>query len=218
MVAAAVMIFSGAFLAWYLRPTGAEVMGRAPVPTASQDNIALEVGAVRFVVPANYLAFARGRQGGAQTDVDMHALLPEFTPFTPGLESEFRSNAPDARVISIQIRPQGLLTEAMRLQRIYLDAVTDKAGAPGPAGLTQFGFRPATGYENDELFVGTLGSTQAVFRCGKITATDESPSCLRETEMQGNLALSYRFKRAHLEDWRQIGEGVETLIGRFRQP
>jgi hypothetical protein len=30
------------------------------------------------------------------------------------------------------------------------------------------------------------------------------------------VALSYRFKRAHLADWRAIVQGIDTLIQSFR--
>jgi hypothetical protein len=40
---------------------------------------------------------------------------------------------------------------------------------------------------------------------------------LRETPLTQGVALSYRFKRAHLAQWREIGAGADALVRSFLQ-
>jgi hypothetical protein len=39
---------------------------------------------------------------------------------------------------------------------------------------------------------------------------------MRDTPIAHNVALSYRFKRAHLAQWREIGKVVGGLIAGFK--
>ncbi len=44
-----------------------------------------------------------------------------------------------------------------------------------------------------------------------------SPNCLAiDRPIAQGVNLSYRFKRAHLASWREIGDGVNRLISGFR--
>jgi len=44
------------------------------------------------------------------------------------------------------------------------------------------------------------------------------PNCLAAAPPPaGNLSFSWRFKRAHLSEWRQIAGGVNRLMARFKR-
>ncbi len=76
--------------------------------------------------------------------------------------------------------------------------VTKAQGQPGPFGLTQYTFREDSGYRREDLFVGTIGKDPVVLRCVRFSPEVPSPSCLRDMPIAHAVALSYRFKRAHL--------------------
>jgi hypothetical protein len=117
------------------------------------------------------------------------------------------------------IREEDLdLSEADRLQRIYLSYVADPAGKPGPFGLTEYAFRDDSGYRGEDLFVGQGTTGPVVLLCVRFSQQVPSPSCLRDVRLKRGVALSYRFKRAHLANWHEIADGIGELVQSFRRP
>src|SRR5581483_6444137 len=109
------------------------------------------------------------------------------------------------------------LPESERFKRIYLNYVVDTQGAPGPFGLTQYAFREDSGYRGEDLFIGTDAKGMVVMHCARLSQTVPSPNCLRDVPVSSTVALSYRFKRSHLAQWREIDDGIMGLIRRFHR-
>lgn len=209
---------SGAVLYYYLGPRPSGSVRDAPSPTADTTPVRLTVNGAQFTIPANHIVYRAGQRGGEQTDVALFALLPDFRGYSQKDAQLFASNAPDSPALFLLIRADRLnLTEEERLRRIYLGYVDSPAGAPGPYGLMQYHFRGDSGYRGEDLFVGETARGPAVFRCGRFSAEWPSPSCLRETPLLPGVALSYRFKRAHLAQWRAIDAGADAMIRAFAQ-
>jgi hypothetical protein len=51
--------------------------------------------------------------------------------------------------------------------------------------------------------------------CAKIAPEAVSPSCMRDVPIGDGLSLSYRFTRAHLNDWRKIDTGIRMRLAEF---
>jgi hypothetical protein len=132
--------------------------------------------------------------------------------------STFAGNPADSPVVYMLIREERVnLTESDKLSRIYLAYVTDAKGRAGPFGLTQYTFRENTGYRNEDLFVGQSPTGPVVLRCVRFSPEVPSPSCLRDLPIAPNVAMSYRFKRAHLAQWSEIGRGILNLVMTFKK-
>lgn len=210
---------SAVFLLLYLAPLAPNLFEKQVAPTSRSDVIALSVGGKPFFIPANYLLYAATRQGGERKEIAMAALLPGFTGWSNWDADAFTSNAADSRVIYLALRQDRLgLSEADKLKRVYLDYTTDRSGQAGAFGLTHFGFRDDTGYRSEDLFVGDSPNGPIVMRCVRPSHEVPSPSCLRELLVGRGVSLSYRFKRAHLEEWRNIAAKVDSLIAGFAKP
>jgi hypothetical protein len=208
---------SALILLYYLAPTAPNFLDEQMSPTSRTDVVALRVHGLKLWIPANYLQYESSRQGGARKDVSMFALLPDAAGWSNWLASAFSDNTADSGVVYLLIRDERLnLTEADRLSRIYLAYVTDPKGKLGPFGLTQFTFRDDTGYRNEDLFVGSTPTGPVLLRCARFSPTVPSPGCMRDTPIAHNVALSYRFKRAHLAQWREIGKVIGGLVAGFK--
>jgi hypothetical protein len=215
-VFAVTAILSAAILLYYLAPTPASFIEDRPAPTSSTDPIILSVGVMRLTIPANYILYKSARRDGPQTDVALIAAFPDFRGYTDWQSQLFVGNAADSPVIYMLIREEPLnLTEAEKLQRIYMNFVTDPAGRRGPFDLTQYTFRSDSGYRGEDLFVGETPAGPVVLQCVRFSQQVPSPSCLRDMRLKRGVALSYRFKRAHLADWREIASGIGALIQSF---
>jgi len=212
----ATLSLSAAFLVLYLAPSGPDLFGKQLSPTSRSDIISLSVGGRPFRIPANYLPYAASRQGGTQKEIDLFALLPGLTGWSNWEADAFASNAPDSKVLYLTLHQDRVgLNEAGKLSRVYLDYVQERQGRPGPFGLRQYRFREDTGYRNEDLFVGNSEKGPVVMRCVQVSREVPSPSCLRETLIARGVALSYRFKREHLSQWREIAAKVDTLMTGF---
>ena len=79
-------VLSALLLLFYLAPAPTNFLEEQVSPTARADLIALRVHGLKLWIPANYLQFDSARQGGAQKDVALFALLPGSDiglPMTP---------------------------------------------------------------------------------------------------------------------------------------
>ncbi len=210
-------VLSALVLLYYLAPSAPNFLEEQVSPTSRSDLVPLKVHDLHLWVPANYLQYESARQGGTRKDLALFAILPDMAGWSNWESSAFAGNTPDSPVVFMLIREEGLnLTEADRLNRIYMAYVTNPRGAPGPFGLTQYTFREDSGYRREDLFVGQTANGPVVLRCVRFSQDVPSPSCLRDLPIAHSVAMSYRFKREHLGRWREIGEGIEKMLVTFK--
>ena len=208
---------SAMFLLFYLVPNPTTFIEEHSALTTQTGPVNFTVGDVAFTVPSNYFMYRSAREGGTRKDVSLVTLLPDFRGYTSDEAQTFNDQSADSPVIYILLRSEPLnLPEKERLKRIYMAYVANPAGEPGPFGLTQYTFRGDSGYRGEDLFVGQTASGLAVIRCGRFSPELPSPSCLRDRRLTKGVAVTYRFKRANLGQWREIAAGIDRLIEGFR--
>jgi hypothetical protein len=172
----------------------------------------------RFRIPANYVLLSSARRGGVLDTLTMAARLPNFQGYSLDAANDFSANAADSPVVALTLKSTRIpAPEQDRLDRIYLMQVVDSGGEIGPFGLRHYVFRAESGYHAEELFVGTVDSATVVLLCDRPSEDTPSPNCLRDLPFGDGLALSYRFKRAHLAQWRALDSGVRNLIAGFAE-
>ncbi|MGB3810134.1 MAG: hypothetical protein WA943_08545 [Parvibaculum sp.] len=220
LVVLAVTTFSGFFLYHYFGPTPGELLGHAPRASAERRKVEAVVGGTRFLIPENYTRYPSQRSGGAQPEIAMHALLPDFAPFSPERQAEFTDNSPDAEVIYFQLhQATSILPAERRLREIYSKFFVSSKPEKGPTGLEKFSFRANSGYKDQDLLVGTDTDGRLVLLlCQHTTKIVESPNCTRTLLLTQNLALTYRYKRAHLVEWQRIDELMIRIVTSFEAP
>jgi hypothetical protein len=208
-------VLSAGLLLFYLAPRGDGLFNEQASPTSRGDPVALTIGGRAFRIPANYLIYDSARTGGTRSEIAMFALLPDLTGWSNWAAEAFTSNAEDSDVVYLTLKAKTSLSEADKLKRVWPDYLADRRGSDGPYGLRRYTFRKDTGYRSEELFVGQTATGPVVLRCVMLSPEVPSPSCLRETLLAPGLTLSIRFKRAHLDTWRDIAASVDKLIAAF---
>lgn len=210
-----ILLLSGLFLGWYLRPGP-----KAPAaPTGRSTMVQVSVRGTAFTIPANYMESSAARAGGELDSLVLSVLFPSWRGYSDGDARLFTGNAPDSPVIRLSLRgdPNNLDEEA-RLQRIYMPYIANRKGAAGPFGLTQYRFARDSGYERNDLFAGQGGKGLVLLLCERVSAELPSPNCLAiDRPLATNLSFSYRFKRAYLARWQELSAGVDVLITKFRK-
>ena len=211
----AILLLSGLFLGWYLRP-GPKL---AAAPTDRSTLVQVTVRGTPFAIPANYIESSAARAGGEMDSLALAVLFPSWRGYSEGQARLFIGNAPDSPVIRLSLRGSpNYLDERARLDRIYMPYIRDPKGSVGPFGLTQYAFASNTGYERDDLFAGQNDKGLVLLLCERASAELPSPNCLAiDRPLARNLSFSYRFKRAYLARWREMSAGVDGLIMKFRK-
>jgi len=209
-------ILSGLILVVYLAPPPRALFNEQVRFTPQTDIVKLKVHGHHFNIPANYLKYGSDREGGERKQIKLIAVLPDMAGYATWEDSAFRSNAPDAPAVELLIHDDPLkLTEVAWLNRIYMPYIADRRGVKGSFGLTRFDFRKDSGYRDEELFVGESNHRLIVLQCLRASAQVPSPSCHTDLPIAHGVALSLRFKRAHLSQWQEIAESADRLIKSF---
>ena len=211
----AILLLSGLFLGWYLRP-GPRL---AVAPTDQSTLVQVTVRGTAFAIPANYIQSSAARAGGEMDSLALAVLFPSWRGYSQDQARLFTGNAPDSPVIRLSLRGDAnYLDQRARLDRIYMPYIHDPKGSAGPFGLTQYAFASNTGYERDDLFAGENDKGLVLLLCERASAELPSPNCLAiDRLLAKNLSFSYRFKRAYLARWREMSAGVDMLIVKFRK-
>jgi len=220
LVALAVTAFSGLFLYYYFGPTPEEILGHTPRASAASRQIEVIVGGSRFLIPENFTRYPAQRHGGTEPEIAMHALLPDFAPWSPDLQSDFTDNSPDANVIFFSLaETRSTLPAAQRLKEIYAHYLTTSKPEATVSGLEKFTFRDDSGYRDQDLFVGKDHFNRIILLiCQHTTPLIQSPNCSRTLLLARNLAFTYRYKRAHLREWQRIDELITRKVASFEAP
>ena len=207
---------SAAVLAYYFAPGPPGLGGELPSPTDATRPVEIVIGPARFRISANYIPLASARRGGELAEVALAARLPQLDGYSLAFAKDFASNDGNSAIVHLRMRSGRVpLPEPERLERIYRLQVENPQGEPQSEGLTRYTFRPESGYRAQELFTGLIDGQLIVVLCDRVAADTPSPNCLRDVPYGEALGLSYRFKRAHLAQWREIDAAVRRLIGGF---
>lgn len=214
------LALSGIVAYSYFGPSLRDLRGDTPEASARETPIHMEIGDSRFVIPENYTQYPRARRGGPRDSVSLYAVFPTFEPYSVRHDRLFYENEPDNPIIYFEIHLARLpLTEQERIDQIYMERLDGSPGEELGFGLTQFEFAPDSSYPEEDLFLGEDDNGNAVaIICTEFTSVVPSPNCRRDMELSDGLRLSYRFKRTHLERWREINEGLNNLVDSFRTP
>lgn len=216
VILAAVVLLSAFVLVYYFLPNPVSLIEERPSPSTQINRVSVRVGGLSLAIPANYLVFASARKGGTRRVIDIAASLPDFRGYSETERSLFGANGRNSPIVHMRIREDAYnVTEAARLSRVYLDQVMDPRGTQGSFRLVQYQFRDDSGYRGEDLFVGRDATALVVLLCERPAIDVPSPNCLRDYPLGPGAALSYRFKRSHLDQWRAIARGVARLIGSF---
>jgi hypothetical protein len=99
------------------------------------------------------------------------------------------------------------------VQTIY-PRYAESAASFGPDGLAVLAFRQDTPYQGEDLIYDPSTPQQFLARCTRRVGPVPG-ICISERRI-GAAALTLRFPRDWLEDWRSVKAGIERLVARMR--
>jgi len=178
--------------------------------TTDLQKVDIEIAGQRYEIPKAFIWYRPNLRGGQQSGVAMHALLPEFKPYSKETEAEFKRRG-HGRVISIHLAERGSYMSAERLFETMLkDAVGGEV--EGPFGFRMY--RLSSPWNTDLLFRYLEDGSLYFVKCKSIESA-LSPSCSRTIYLGDDHRVEYTYSRDYLEDRQEIDAGVLGFIKGF---
>jgi len=217
VLAIGAMVFVSSML-WPTWPSGPVSLDAPAIP--------ITVANVLFDVPPRAIRVAVQRQPGPHERIDLAFLWPSLeAPQPPGKDAGQRvadingdATAPAADLghhLFVTIAGLGaVLPPAERLRNVYPHYAEAQA-ADGPDGLAVLPFRAGTPYQGEDLVYLAANPEQFFARCTRQAGTLRG-SCLHERLIDA-AAVTVRFPRAWLDDWRNVAAGVDRLMGQLHR-
>lgn len=210
---AALIAAAGAFIFYVLWPKWPEAPVAADAPA-----IPVIVGGALFNVPPAAIRTAVQRQPGAHERLDLVFLWPSLAP-PQGREQAAEPIAVGADGIPLAIIRDRLfvtiaasvaaLAPLERLRSVYPRYLAEE-WTSGPDGLAVRPFRGGTPYEGEDL-VYVLDQPERFFaRCTRVVRAVPG-TCIHERLLDG-AAITLRFPRQWLHDWRAVAAGFDRLV------
>jgi hypothetical protein len=177
-------------------------------PPIDAPPLPVAVAGVVFNVPPAAIRVPVQRRAGPQERIDLAYRWPDLTP--PD------SHAPDAtpRLFVTIETTQAPLSAVERLKSIYPRYI-DTPSESDPGGLTVAQFADGTPYQGEDVIYDPAAPDRFLVRCSRAQAAVTLAMCLYERPV-GAAALTFRFPREWLADWRGVEAGIGRLIASWR--
>lgn len=215
IVASIFALFFGVVIALYFAPHPELLFsdGSKAQPDFARTR-GLTVGDVTMEVPRPYLAEVEGGMFGPVRRFSLRLPWPykPQRPVTDDMAGDL------TRILAIDVTPGIPSAPAReRLSRIY-PVYFDGEGEDVGDGLTRYGFRSGTPYQDTVLYVAEPeGSAEPVLiSCTVQGESDVPPLCERRIDLSDRTVVTYRFHEDHVGDWREIEATVRELLREYR--
>ncbi len=215
------LIACALFIWVYFGPGIDSIRGNQLSFSADHSRVGLEIGGALFAIPQNYTRYKRDRVTGIRDNVQLHALFPDFLPYSLTRHEAFLRNDNDAPLLLISLHEsRSVLSHTRIFDDIYAPYIYDMAHIL-PNGLERYHFKPDSPYADYELFRVAQTNIQPMremahyFLCRK--ATEPIAFCAGRLTLGQNVQVSYRFRRGLLAEWEKIDYGIYDLLKSFRR-
>lgn len=209
----ALALFAGSFVAYVLWPAwpGAPAPLDAPI-------LPITVEGVLFEVPPGAIRAAVQRHPGPHDRIDLAFEWPSLTPPPPDdapQSLEAATPAPATARLFVTIAPLGsVLPPNERLRSIYPRYV-EAAASAGADGLAILPFRADSPYRGEDLVYAADAPERFFARCTRQIGIVEG-NCIVDRAV-GGAAITLRFARDWLKDWRGVAAGFDRLLTQLGQ-
>lgn len=194
---------------FWLKPPIQNV-GRSAQPIYAFDakKTQLSMGRLQFSVAENHI-----REKNSKSIV-MHALLPDFQGYSKQNWWLFEEKSPSSRMILIQIEEMhNMINEQTKFKFLKEKHLKEVPYPTAALGLTHYLYKSNTNRKDQDVFSGFDGNNhRLVYFCFRPTPLSLSPTCSRTFAVALDTALTYKFKRHHLSNWREIELNIKKFI------
>ena len=190
-------------IVYLLQPEWSDAVAPADAPP-----LPIVVAGVVFNVPPAAIRIPMQRRAGPQERIDLAYRWPELTP-----PDSHAADLLPRLFVTIEVS-RASMPPAERLKSIYPRYI-DAAPVYDPGGLTIASFADGTPYQGEDVLYETSAPDRFLVRCSRARDDLTLAMCLYERPV-GAAALTFRFPRDWLADWRTVEAGIDRLIERWQ--
>ena len=198
----AMAVLALASIVYLLRPQWAQT------PPLDAPPMPIVVAGVVFNVPPAAIRVPMQRRAGPQERIDLAYQWPELTP------AASQPAGPEAELFVTVEQSHGLLPPGERLKSIY-PRYFDEAPQTDPVGLIIRPFGDGTPYQGEDVLYDPAAPERFLVRCSRAQNQFVWATCIDERSV-GNAALTFRFPRHWLNEWRDVNAAIDRLIQRWQ--
>lgn len=201
------------FVSYVLWPTWPRL---AAIPEAPA--IPITVAGVLFDVPPGAVRTVMQRYSGPHDRIDLALQWPSLTVPDSAAKKPIMEPASDVAVtvddrLFVSIAGLGnVLPPIERLRTIYPRYAQSQADA-GPDGLAILPFRAGSPYQSEDLVYFADNPEQFFARCTRDGGA--LPGICIYEQLVDAAAVTFRFPRSWLGDWRNVAAGFDRLVARL---
>lgn len=172
------------------------------------------VGGVTFNIPPKAIRVKVQRRPGPHERVDLAFLWPSLTPPEGVGSGEATASSFTDRIFVTLAETGGALPPTERLTVIYPRYAAGKP-SENAEGLAVLEFREGTPYQGEDVFYDPIAPDRFLARCNRSRNPLTPATCISE-KFVGGAAVTMRFPRDWLTDWRDVAAGFARLITQLR--
>lgn len=175
----------------------------------------VEIDGTVLTIPRALFRFEEQRQARQLDRLELAIHWPSLSGFSEKRAAAFNNVSATSPIIFLTLaRTENELDSTARLAMLYVSAFLEDP-LTAPRGLIARRLNPSAGYPNDVVFF-EAGSTEPFTALCHFSADKKVPAdCQRDINMPGGLTLSYRFRAAHIDDWRELDTAMYALFASF---
>lgn len=211
---AAIMIATALLVAAIAGGVAAYALSLRQKPSA-RTHVAIILGERTLVVPSDLIVVKEQRQGGPLDRLDLVAGWPSFgaPQFVTRDETGKARPVPLSHNLTIAIMPSDTtLDPSERTSQLYGRFLEPDVWS-NPGGLVMRRFQPGSPYQGEELFATPPTGREFAARCPASDQANGAERCLAILRSDG-FDIEIGFDRSLLSHWRQLKDGVRTLLAR----
>jgi hypothetical protein len=205
IVSLALALLAVGFVAFVLWPRwpGPEALGAPPLP--------ITVAGELFNVPPAAIRLATQRHAGPQDRLDVAFLWPSLSPPDPDAKPTLNEEPNALDRLFVTIAPaDATVPPAERVNTIFRRYLANER-FESPDGLIIMSFRDNTPYQGEDLYLEAAAAERFITRCTRPGAGGTPGMCLYEQRI-GSAAVTLRFPREWLSDWRGLARNIARVI------
>jgi len=175
----------------------------------NREAVSLKFEDASFAIPAYLLAKVKRTALRKVTKISM-TVPQDWTAERKAIIFNDSSTAAHWIFTSIE-EPSSKLSSRDWLRKIYRHYIAAPASSDA-SGLYRYYFKPASPYNNIELFTDNLQNPTFIIRCERQKSALNIRLCSRETPITPRLVMQYKFPRAQLNRWQGIHQTMQSLL------
>lgn len=177
-----------------------------PLYTFDNSLVNIAIGNTKFSVPKNHIL------SQTKNKMVLHALLPKFDGYRNDNWWMFEEKSINSKIVFIKIEHLPTMVSQKTRFRFLANRQLKKMLKSNIVGLTHYLYKKPHNRKGQDVFAGLGNNKQIIYYCFRPNGLAIAPNCNRTFAIALNTSLTYRFKRDHLKNWREIEYRIQEFI------